>query len=206
MTRWLTTTLVAGLLLVVGFVLPLLIVLHSVGYWDPDPSAERSEDTGSPTTLTTSTTVAAVGSAPGEGAWEALPSHREVEVEVWAAALSAIPTTTVPEPQPPVRTPAAPAPAPPPPVQAGGTIEALICSYGWGCQTALRVFSCESGLNPAAVSPGGDLGIAQVNPIHRGRWEAMGYTRADMLTPGPNLAVAWSIWSEVGWSAWACAR
>lgn len=107
-------------------------------------------------------------------------------------------------------TPATPVPAPsasdaPSSVGDGGSIEQLICSYSWDCATALRVAHCESRLNPAVVSSGGgNLGLFQVNTIHRSRWEAMGYSRADMLTAGPNVAVAYSLWSEQGWRPWSC--
>lgn len=147
--RWLARSSWAWVALVVAVYFAVVAIFGS------GPSAERSEDTGSPTTLasTTSTTVAAVGSAPGEGAWEALPSQREVEVEVYAAALAAIPTTTVPEPQPPVRTPPAPVPTPPP-ASGGGTIEAFLA--------CTRAHESDTAGGYQAVSPSG---------AHRGAYQ-----------------------------------
>lgn len=190
-------------LLVVTGTLSFLGILYAVGYFGPSIEVE---DTGG-REVTTSTSFA---SAPGEG-WAALPSDH--------AVAAAIPRDVPEPPAPTTSTTMAPVLAPPAAevrpspdpapvaVQGGDSIEALICSYGWDCGRALAIFRCESGLNPAAVSPGGDLGIAQIHwPVHAGRALAMGYTQADMLTPGPNLAVAWAIWSEVGWRAWSCAR
>lgn len=190
-------------LFLAAFALPLIVILWVVESPSEAPSI-AVEDSGGRVTATSEVVVTRTP-APAEGAWEALPTDHDVALGV----LAAIPTTTTVELAPArseTRPVPSPDPAPQPQVQGGDSITDLICSYGWDCQTALRVFRCESGLNPAAVSPGGDLGIAQVNPIHRGRWESMGYTRGDMLTAGPNLAVAWSIWSEVGWRAWSCAR
>jgi hypothetical protein len=163
---------------------------------------DEAGDTGGPTTLASTTSTTTVGSAPGEGAWSLLPAQTVVEVHAWH--LSTTTTTTAPPPPPP------PPPEPKPPTrptQGGSSVEQLICAQAWDCGTALAVARCESGLNPAAVSPGGaNLGLFQVNTVHRGRWEAMGYSQADMLTAGPNIAVARSLWAEQGWGPWSCAR
>lgn len=94
-----------------------------------------------------------------------------------------------------------------PRVEAGGNVVTTIHAvFGAEGPAAVRVARCESGLNPRAVSPGGqNLGVLQINVVHRRRWEAMGYTRADMLTVGPNVRVAYAIWSEGrDWHQWAC--
>lgn len=54
-------------------------------------SPDEAGDTGSTTSsVPPSTTTSRVGSAPGEGAWDALPSHHDVEVHAYAAVLAAI--------------------------------------------------------------------------------------------------------------------
>lgn len=72
---------------------------------------------------------------------------------------------------------------------------------------AVRVAKCESSLNHAAVSPGGgNWGLFQINKVHRGRVEAMGFTWDQMLLPYENAQVAAAIWAEQGWGPWTCAR
>lgn len=76
---------------------------------------------------------------------------------------------------------------------------------------ATRVAQCESGLNPAAVSPGGgNWGLFQVNTVHRRsggftavtgeRWEAV-------LNPWYNAAYARHLYDQRGWQPWpVCGR
>lgn len=82
-------------------------------------------------------------------------------------------------------------------------LEALICSYGWDCATALRVAHCESTMNPGAVGGAGERGLFQLHPVHAARfgerWELM-------FDPEVNIAAAHQLWSEQGWSPWTCAR
>ncbi|MDZ7732233.1 MAG: transglycosylase SLT domain-containing protein [Acidimicrobiia bacterium] len=89
---------------------------------------------------------------------------------------------------------------------AEGPLAELVCSYDWPCQQALAIARCESTMRPHVISPTNDYGLMQINGVHRGRWRAMGYSEADMLRPGPNLAVAHAIWAEQGWGPWSCAR
>lgn len=72
---------------------------------------------------------------------------------------------------------------------------------------AIRVANCESTLRPDAVSSGGgNWGLFQINTIHRGRVEAMGYQWDQMLLAYENSRVAADIWAEQGWRPWSCAR
>ncbi len=71
---------------------------------------------------------------------------------------------------------------------------------------ALSVASCESGLNPAAVSPGGgNWGLFQINLVHADLVGSLGYTWDQMLNPVANAHVARVIYdSGGGWGAWSC--
>jgi hypothetical protein len=74
-------------------------------------------------------------------------------------------------------------------------------------QQAVEVARCESGLNPAAVSPGGgNWGLFQINRVHAGRVNAMGFNWSDMTHSWENAQVAAELWSQAGWSPWSCAR
>ena len=85
-----------------------------------------------------------------------------------------------------------------------GGLATTICSLSWDCDTALRVAWCESEWREDAVSAYGHRGIYQIAPVHIPRIEAMGYTWDDMLLAGPNVAVAYALWLEQGWSPWIC--
>lgn len=70
---------------------------------------------------------------------------------------------------------------------------------------ALAVATCESGLDPSAVSPGGgNWGLFQINRIHAARVVAMGYQWSQITNPVVNARVARSIYNESGWRAWSC--
>ena len=74
-------------------------------------------------------------------------------------------------------------------------------------EQAIRVAHCESTLRHDAISPGGgNWGLFQINTVHRGRVEAMGYAWDQMLLPYENARVAADIWAEQGWRPWTCAR
>ena len=74
-------------------------------------------------------------------------------------------------------------------------------------EQAVQVARCESGLRWDAISPGGgNWGMFQINSVHRGRVNAMGYQWNEMLYPWQNAQVAASIWAEQGWRPWTCAR
>lgn len=89
-----------------------------------------------------------------------------------------IPPTEIPY-VPPTRVPVAYAQAAP--VQPVGNYAGLICSYSWPCSQALAVAQCESGMNAAAVSPVGAVGLFQIHPYNAGNFD-----------PGTNVAAAYA--------------
>jgi len=79
---------------------------------------------------------------------------------------------------------------------------------------AIAIFSCESGLDPEAISKTGDIGIAQINwaTWKKAIYEKFGYTAIDMFNVDKNLEVAYWIWDRgngvegdgIGsWEAWS---
>ncbi len=167
----------------------------------PAPAATSAPAMSAPSTSSSTSVPLAVG------AWDALPSDDAVALGVLAAiptTTTTTTTTTVPAPVPP-SVPAAPHPAPVPPLPArvGGSLEDLICSYGWDCARALAVARCESRLDPAAVGGAGERGLFQIHPVHAAwlgpRWDAL-------FDPVVNVAVAHEMWRTQGWRPWSCAR
>jgi hypothetical protein len=72
---------------------------------------------------------------------------------------------------------------------------------------AVRVAKCESGLNPRAVSPGGgNHGLFQINNVHKGRVQSMGYSWSQIYDPFVNAKVARAIFDASGgsWQPWGC--
>lgn len=68
---------------------------------------------------------------------------------------------------------------------------------------AVAVARCESGLDPAAVSPGGgNHGLFQINNVHRRRWESFGWSWGDRYDPILNTAYAKMLFDEQGWRPW----
>ena len=71
--------------------------------------------------------------------------------------------------------------------------------------SAIRVATCESGLNPRAISKGGgNWGLFQINKVHQQRVARMGYAWEDLLDPRVNSNVAKAIFDDSGWGPWAC--
>lgn len=94
-------------------------------------------------------------------------------------------------------------------------------AVGWQPSTRLvAVATCESGadldhdgvkevLDMAAVSPQGDSGPLQINPVHGlpgGLVQRLGYVWADMLSLIPNLTVGLAIYEAAGddFTPWTC--
>jgi hypothetical protein len=110
-----------------------------------------------------------------------------------------------PEPEPAPDPEPAPEPAPAPP--SGGSVEDAIYTYfPHVYDQAVSVASCESGLNPDAVSSGGgNHGLFQINNVHQGRVEGMGYSWDQIYDPYVNSHVARAIYDDAGgWGPWTC--
>ncbi|CAN5718535.1 hypothetical protein BH20ACT2_BH20ACT2_04680 [soil metagenome] len=75
-------------------------------------------------------------------------------------------------------------------------------------QQATAIAKCESGLDPAAVSPGGgNVGLFQINTVHRGLVADLGYSWDQLTDPSVNASVARVIYDQAnGWGPWSCKR
>jgi hypothetical protein len=89
------------------------------------------------------------------------------------------------------------------------------CSPEWFIQdvfgaadapAAISVATCESSLNPEAVSPGGgNHGLFQINNVHQGEFEAVtGRPWSDVYNPKWNAYYAKHLFDSQGWGPWAC--
>lgn len=79
-------------------------------------------------------------------------------------------------------------------------IVGLIAGFGWDTRTAIRVFECESGLLPGAISWNGtSYGVAQIWQGHAWRWANY---EAEWMVAAVNLGWAWELYSESGWAPW----
>ena len=87
------------------------------------------------------------------------------------------------------------------------TVEALICSYSWDCDTALRIARCESGYRPDAVSwDGTSFGVMQLYaPVWAGVFPDFW---SQWMDAEWNIARGWEIYVRAGYSfrPWACWR
>ena len=73
-------------------------------------------------------------------------------------------------------------------------------------ERAVAVGRCESSLKPGAKN-GQHWGILQIaTKVHARRIAAMGYTPAQMLEVGPNLAVGRALYDESKWGPWRSSR
>lgn len=73
-------------------------------------------------------------------------------------------------------------------------------------QESVPVVQCESRGDPVARNRSGATGLLQLMPVHARRAASLGYNWGQMTEPGPNLAVAESLWREQGWRPWECRR
>jgi hypothetical protein len=90
-------------------------------------------------------------------------------------------------------------------------LERLICDpqWVWNCEEAIAVATCESSMNPRAVSPPNrngtiDRGLFQVNDVWKDAWSPAVWER--IFVARTNIAMAHHIW-EVGgnsWKYWTC--
>ena len=78
--------------------------------------------------------------------------------------------------------------------------------FGPEAEAATRVASCESGMNPGAVSPGGgNHGLFQINNVHRGSFEAVtGQPWAAVYDAQWNTKFAKHLYDQSGWQPWTC--
>jgi len=154
-----------------------------VARWLAEDAAFVTDPTATVTptpTATPTATATATPTATPEPTWTPVPPPPPTPEPEYVPP----PAETVPEPEP---------------VQVGSDIEALICSFGWDCETALRIARCESGLNPTAYN-GYHIGLFQVDPVLHTWRSATG----ELWSVWGNLTAAWSLYQEVGWSAWSC--
>jgi hypothetical protein len=154
-----------------------------------------STTAGATTTTVVATPTAAAAEAPVPTA-PALASPDDVAAALRYLAAAQPPADPAPEPAP------APVAAP----TGGGSVEDAIATYfGDVYDKAIRVARCESGLDPSAVSAGGgNWGLFQINKVHQGLVESMGYSWDQILDPYVNAAVARHIYDGSGWGPWGC--
>lgn len=137
------------------------------------------------------------------------------QVDLWNAAVAANEAAQVQQhPTPSLRHHPAPT-APPRPVSSppavdlgpsGSTEEAIYAVFGDEGANAVAVARCESGMDPGRTGSAGERGIFQIHPTHRHWVESMGYSWDQMYEVGPNLQVAFALWSGAGWGPWSCRR
>lgn len=120
-----------------------------------------------------------------------------------------LPPVTTTTTAPTTTTTVAPALAPAPASRPTGeeTLVALVRdTFPEDPETAVRIVSCESGWNPAAVSHTDDHGLFQIHaPIHLGPGGvAAGLSREDLHDPATNVRVARILFDQSGWQPWVC--
>ena len=85
------------------------------------------------------------------------------------------------------------------------TVEAVICSYSWDCDTAVRIARCESGddLHAEPWENWYHRGPFQVSYIHAWRYAERGWDWGT-ASDEQHVAIAYEIQQEQGWTPWAC--
>ena len=87
------------------------------------------------------------------------------------------------------------------PVVFASPLVAIVASYPWGNE-AFRIVACESGFDPLAISwTGESFGLFQLNQVHAYRWPTFW---SEWMIPEVNIAWAYELWLESGWSIWDC--
>lgn len=112
-----------------------------------------------------------------------------------------------PAPEPVVQAVPAPAPEPAPaPAPSGSAEEAIAAWFPDVYDQAVAVASCESGMDPGAVSSGGgNHGLFQINNVHRGSFEAVtGQPWSEVYNAYYNAQFARHLYDSSGWRPWAC--
>lgn len=82
----------------------------------------------------------------------------------------------------------------------------LIIRHRFGAQSsiAIEIATCESGLQPTAISPDrNNIGLFQINRVNAG-WikSELGYTFGQLTDPWKNTRVARIMYNASGWSPW----
>ena len=90
-------------------------------------------------------------------------------------------------------------------------LEALICDpkFEWDCEEAIAVATCESTMNPRAVSPPNtngtiDRGLFQINDVWEEAWAPEVWDR--IFVARTNIGMAYHAWKVGGnsWKYWTC--
>jgi hypothetical protein len=78
--------------------------------------------------------------------------------------------------------------------------------FGADAPAATRVATCESTMNPGAVSPGGgNHGLFQINNVHQSSFSAVtGQPWSEVYSAEWNTKFAKWLYDQQGWSPWAC--
>ena len=77
--------------------------------------------------------------------------------------------------------------------------------FGSAAPAATRIATCESGMNPTAVSPTNDHGLFQINAIHRDEFTRVtGQPWSSIYDPHWNSVYARHLYATQGWSPWSC--
>ena len=87
--------------------------------------------------------------------------------------------------------------------------EVLVASFRQESALAIRVFKCESGLNPRAVSATGDYGIGQINlESHRRKIQGENDVQKIewLFDYKNNIRLARSLYDASGWGPWDSSR
>lgn len=73
--------------------------------------------------------------------------------------------------------------------------------------SATRVATCESNLDPNAVSPTNDHGLFQINAVHRADFERVtGQPWSAVYHPEYNAMFARWLFDQQGWGPWTCKK
>lgn len=79
--------------------------------------------------------------------------------------------------------------------------------FGGSAPAATRIATCESRMDPGAVSPTNDHGLFQINAVHRGQFEAVtGQAWSQVYDPYWNTVYAKWLYDQQGWSPWTCRK
>jgi hypothetical protein len=86
--------------------------------------------------------------------------------------------------------------------------DAIAVAFGPNGLAATKIATCESSLNPRAVSPGGgNHGLFQINNVHAARFpQVTGRPWSDRYDAHANARYAAFLFRESGWRPWACRR